>query len=181
MTAEDPKLEQRASRAAVDRPRRTAEELGFAALLLVSVGGVAIADFSTRWGLTYWIAMVPLFAAASIYTGWKRSAAGPEGRGPVLLRQVLHWSALGLAVYLIFLLERTGQLNREDAGLVAMLSLALTSLLAGVHFDWRLGVLGAFLGVAAALTALVEEFFWVFLILGVLAGVVVIAWDRRRS
>lgn len=184
MAAEEPKPEQGPSRAALEPPAghgRNAEELGFAALLVVSVVGVAIAEFSARWGFSYWVAMVPLFAAASIYTGWKHSAAGREHWRPVLLRQVLHWGALGLAVYLIFLLERTGQLNREDAGLVAMLSLALTSLLAGVHFDWRLAVLGALLGVATACTAFVEEFFWVVLVLAVLAGVVVIVWQRRRS
>jgi hypothetical protein len=161
--------------------RLGADEIGFAALLLLSLGGVAIADFSARWGLSYWLAMVPLFAAASVYTGWERARGRGQGVGSVVLSQALHWGALALAVYLIFLLERTGRLNREDAGLVAMLSLSLTTLLAGVHFDWRLAVLGALVGVAAACSALVEEFFWMLLVPAVVAGAAVIFWQRRRA
>ena len=84
-------------------------------------------------------------------------------------------------MYLIYLLERTGRLNREDAGLVALLSLSLTTVLAGIHFDWRLAVLGILLAVATAGAALVEEFFWILLIPAVVAGAVVVIWQRRKS
>jgi hypothetical protein len=94
---------------------------------------------------------------------------------------MLHWSVLILAIYLLYLLQQTGRLNRDDAGLVALLCLAITTFLAGVHFDWRLGVLGVILGAAAACAALIEEFFWILLIPALLAGVVVVLWRRYTA
>lgn len=161
--------------------RLSAEEVPFIALLALSIGGMAVADFSASSGLTYWLVMIPLFGALSLHSGWVRSRARGENIGHVLLRQLLHWGALALAVYLIYLLEQTGRLNREDAGLVALLSLSLATVLAGVHFDWRLAVLGVLLAVATACAALVEEFFWILLIPAVVAGAAVILWQRRKS
>jgi hypothetical protein len=157
------------------------EEIAFAALLVLALGGMAVADFSARSGLTYWLVVIPLFGAVSLYTGWRRARAGGKNVGEVLLPQILHWGALILAVYLIYLLGRTGRLSREDAGLVALLALSLTTLLAGIHFDWRLAVLGILLAVGTASAALVEEFFWILLIPAVVAGVIVVVWQRRKS
>lgn len=158
--------------------RFSVEEIGFAVLLVLSLGGMAVSDFSRDWGLGYWLVMVPLFAAASVYSGWTRARSRGEGVGAQLARQIVHWGVLALAVWVIFLFERTGRLNREDAGLVALLALALTTILAGVHFDWRLAVLGVLLGAAAGAAALVEEFFWVMLIPALVAGLVVLLWQR---
>jgi hypothetical protein len=157
------------------------EEIAFITLLALAIGGVAVADFSARSGLSYWLVVIPLFGAVSVYSGWRRARAGGENIAAVLFSQLLHWGALILAVYLIYLLERTGRLNREDAGLVALLSLSLTTVLAGIHFDWRLAVLGILLAIGTACAALVEEFFWILLIPAVVAGVVVVVWQRRKS
>ena len=107
-----------------------------------------------------------IFAGAILFTGWTRARDRGQSIHQILWRQALHWLALALAVYLVFMLEQTGRLNREDAGLVALLALSLTTLLAGVHFDWRLMLLGGVLGVTAACAAFVEEFFWILLIVG---------------
>ena len=157
------------------------EEIAFVALLLLAIGGMAVADFSARSGLNYWLVVIPLFAAVSVFTGWRRARAGGGKASTVLISQLLHWAALVLAVFLVYLLERTGRLNREDAGLVALLALSLTTVLAGIHFDWRLAVLGILLAVGTASAALVEEFFWILLIPALVAGVGVVAWQRRKS
>jgi len=155
------------------------EEVAFIALLVLAIGGMAVTDYSARSGLSYWLVVIPLFAAVSIFSGWRRASADGKNVGAVLLSQLLHWGALVLAVYLIYLLERTGRLNREDAGLVALLSLSLTTVLAGIHFDRRLAVLGVLLAIGTASAALVEEFFWILLIPTVLAGVVIV-WRWRK-
>jgi hypothetical protein len=141
---------------------------------------MAVADYSASSGLTYWLVMIPLFAAVSFLTGWSRANRTGQKVPAALLRQLLHWGALVLAVYLVYLLERTGRLNREDAGLVAMLSLALTTVLAGVHFDWRLAVLGVALALATAGAALVDEFFWVLLLPTLVVGAALLLWRRRK-
>lgn len=155
-----------------------AEEIALGILAILSIAGIGVADFSSKDGLQYWFVMVPIFAAVSIFTGWSRARSQGETTFGILGRQALHWSALVLAIYLVYLLQQTGRLNRDDAGLVALLCLAITTFLAGVHFDWRLGVLGLVLGAAAACAALVEEFFWLLLIPALLAGAVVVLWRK---
>lgn len=155
-----------------------AEEITFAVLVLLSIVGIAVSDFSTQYGLTYWMVMVPLFAAASIFSGWFRARGHGQSVAGILWRQAFHWAAAALAVYLIYLFERTGRVNDEDAGLVTLLVLALTTFLAGVHFDWRLALLGLVLGAAAAAAALIEQFFWVLSLPALLVGLVVIYWRK---
>jgi hypothetical protein len=93
----------------------------FAGLLVLSIGGIAIADFSVRFGLYYWLVMVPIFAGASLFTGWTRARDRGESIHQILWRQALHWLALALAVYLVFMLEHTGRLNRRGWGHRALL------------------------------------------------------------
>ncbi len=159
----------------------SAEQLILVALLALSLAGIAITDFSKGYGLWYWLAMVPIFAGASIFAGWSRARRKRRTVAGILWRQVLHWSALALAVYLVYLFAATGRVSNEDAGLIALLALALTTFLAGVHFDWRLLVLGALLGIAAACAALVEKFFWLLLVPAILAGALVVLWRRRAD
>jgi hypothetical protein len=162
--------------------RRTlrGEELLLAGLAVLSMVGIAIADFSASFSFRYWIAMAPLFAGVSLFTGWSRARTRGRSVATILRVQLLHWSVMPVAVYLVYLLESTGRLNREDAGLVALLSLAVTTFLAGVHFDWRLSVIGAVMAVGAILAALVEEFFWIFLLLA-LPVIAVMVWRRRNA
>lgn len=157
------------------------EGIGLSTIMVLAIVGIAIADFSKGWGFWYWLAMVPIFAGVSVLLGWSRASRSGGSVPAILGKQVLHWSALPLAVYVIYLLERTGRLNQEDAGLVALLSLALTTLLAGVHFEWRLSVVGILLGVAAFCFALVEEFFWVLVLPALLAGALVVFWRKRAT
>jgi hypothetical protein len=123
--------------------------------------------------------MVPIFGAASIYTGWSRARGQKQTVVAIARTQVLHWGSLALAISLIYWLETAGRVTHEDAGLIALIAVALTTFLAGVHFDWRLLVLGLVLGVAAAVAVLVQEFLWILLIPTALLGLAVILWRNR--
>lgn len=155
------------------------DRLVLAALLLLSLVGIGVADFSARSGLTYWLYMVPVFAGASLLMGWTRARREGQRIAGILTRHVLHWAPLPPALYIVYRLEEAGRLNREDAGLVALLTVALTTLLAGVHFDWRIAVVGLLLGAASLCAALVEEFFWLLLLPALVAGGVLLLWQRR--
>lgn len=157
------------------------EEILLAVLVALSVGGIAVMNFSARYGLWYWLAMVPVFGGVSIYSGWFRVRSQGES-GPAILRvQLLHWAALVLAVLLVYLLQGTDRLNNEEAGFVALLALSLTTFLAGVHFDWRFCVLGVVLGITLAVAAFVKDFFWILLIPVAVAGALVVLWKRRAA
>jgi dipeptide/tripeptide permease len=100
---------------------------------------------------------------------------------PAVAREVLHWSGLAVAVTLIYLLQATGRMTNEAAGLVALVALALTSFLAGIHGNWRFCIVGALLACAVAAAALVEEYLWVLLPLVVLVVAGALFWIRRQG
>ena len=143
------------------------QELVLLALLVLSTVGVAISQLSPEKAFRYWIVMVPIFGAVSLFSGWSSARAGGMTAGGVVRRQILHWAALAVAVCLVFLLKATGRMGEADAGTVTLLSLALATFLAGVHFDWRYCVVGALLAAAVAAIAVVSKFLWLIGIVAV--------------
>ena len=143
------------------------QELVLLALLVLSTVGVAISQLSPEKAFRYWIVMVPIFGAVSLFSGWSSARAGGMTASGVVRRQILHWAALAVAVCLVFLLQATGRMGEADAGTVTLLSLALATFLAGVHFDWRYCVVGALLAAAVAAIAVVSNFLWLIGIVAV--------------
>lgn len=154
----------------------------FMVLIVLSIVGVGVADFSAQRALGYWLAMVPIFAAVNVYGGWSRAKRLEQPTGWIIGKQLLHWASLALAIYLVHLLQEqgTGRLNNETAGLVALLALALTTLLAGIHFDWRFAVLGVVLGLLVLLAAILEAYLWLAILIG-LVGAALILFLRHME
>ena len=85
-------------------------------------------------------------------------------------------------VCLIYLLVRTGRMANQDAGLVALLALALTTFLSGVHADWRVAVVGVFLALIVIAVAMIEQFMWILLVLVVVAVMIgLFLWRTSRQ
>lgn len=160
------------------------EELILIVLVVLSMAGIAVANLSQTYGLWYWLAMVPIFAGASMAAGWTGTRDDGLTTGSRLgrvWRQLLHWASLGLLVLLIHWIDVAGRISSKDAGLIALLAFALTTFLAGIHFDWRLMVLGAVLSVAATAAVVVEEFLWAIVVPAAVAGMLVLVWRRRKG
>jgi hypothetical protein len=136
------------------------QEIVLLALVVLSAIGMAISELSPPKAFRYWLVMVPIFGGISLFSSWSSARASGMSAGGVLGRQVLHWSALAVAVCLVFLLQTTGHLGEADAGTVTLLSLALATFLAGVHFDWRYCVVGGLLASAVAAIAVLAGFLW---------------------
>jgi len=173
-TTSSPKKEKLSRKAHID-------EAVLLGLLFLSGVGIALTDFSPSKGFWYWVAMAPLFWGASIRIEWSRVKQRGESRFKVVRRQIIHWVGYLVAVHLVFLLNYTGRMNSADAGLVALLVLALSTFFAGIYSDWRITFVGIFLGSAVAGAALIEEYIWLALIplIVILAGAIV--WWRYRA
>jgi len=159
----------------------TVERVVAVLLVLLAVAGVLVADFfPPERALRYWLVMVPVFGVLSmVMTGIRTSRDGDEV-APALLRQVLHWAALGAAIALLFYLQSVGRLPERDVSLLALMALALTTFLAGVHGDWRFAVVGLILGTGATVMALLEAYRLLVIIpIAVLA--IVLVTRRRRE
>jgi len=158
-----------------------AERILFLTLFLLSLIGIGVSDFSMKYGFWYWLAMVPVFGGASIYNEWEAGRKKEEGGETLLGRQVIHWLSLFAVVYLVHVLQSTGRMNQEDAGLVLLMALSLVVFLAGVHFNWRFVVLGVVLGATVAMAALADQYFWIMAMAIAAGGLTVIFWKTRNG
>jgi hypothetical protein len=161
--------------------RRHLEEIILVVLVLLSAVGVAINDYSPQSAFRYWIWMAPTFGITSIAAAWGRAQRRGESVTTAIQRQIFHWVGVVGAVYLIYLLQSTGRMENEAAGLAALIVIALAAFLAGVHSDWRLMVLGVVLGVTVVGFAVLEQIIWVVVIPALLILLVAIGIYIRRK
>ncbi len=152
----------------------------FIVLVALSLGGLAIMRYSDTYGLWYWVAMSVISGGVSIGLAWRGAAEAGETAGGHLKKQVFHWLALIGALLLIFFLQTTEALDPTVSGQMALLMLALTTILAGVHFRPRLAVIGGIQAATFVAAVIAEEFFWVLLILILVAVVIDIVWRSRK-
>lgn len=168
-------------------PRRLAgvhigvSEVLLIVIFLVSATGVALTDMSPEWGRWFWLGMVPLLALTSLHEGWVRERARGEGRWHILRKQIFHWLGLLGAVEVVFVLYGTDRINAPEAGLFSLLSVALASFLAGIHFHWHLGVLGVLLAAATVLVAWIEASVWFVIPMALIVVAVLIFSSRHAS
>ena len=158
------------------------DQIVFLALVLLAGVGVAVNDYSASSGFRYWLAMAPVFGSVSVVAAWLRARRAARPVGPLLRVQALQWLGATGAVCLVYLLQRTGRMQDEAAGLAALVTLALACFVAGVHSDWRVSLLGIVLGLTVIAFAVLEEILWL-VILPVLALAVIVAFVavRRRA
>lgn len=158
-------------------PDHRVRDVAIIVLVTLAIGGIAVMDFTEAYGFWYWLAMIPVFGGVGVFLAWRAHHHDPDHRPLLLRRQFIHWCAAVLGILLTFLMLDAGIVDRSSAGLVALLVLTLATTMAGIHFEWRLAVLGVILMATLAAAVIAEHFFWVLLPLAVIA-VVLIA--RRR-
>ena len=158
------------------------DEALFLSLIALSTIGIGITNFWPVESFWFWAAMVPVFGLTSLYIGWSKARARGEGVTRIIRIQVLHWVGLLAALLLIYyLLDPTGRIDYNQLALTTLLALALTTFLAGVHFDWRFMVVGIILGLAVAGAAFLEQFIWVIIIPIVAAIGLAVFWWKRQT
>lgn len=156
------------------------EEAILITLMALSAVGIGVTNFKPVESFWYWAAMAPVFGAVSIYMGWSKARQRGEGMSRIVWVQVLHWAGLLAAVALIYLLfDPAGRINNNQLAFICLLALALTTFLAGVHFDWRFMIVGIVLGACVAGAAFVEQVMWMVVIPIAAALVLIVFWWKR--
>ncbi|MEX1000453.1 MAG: hypothetical protein WD000_10935 [Thermodesulfobacteriota bacterium] len=151
-------------------------------LIVLATVGIAITNFRPFESFYFWVAMVPVFGLSSLYIGWTKARNRGEGISRIIWVQLLHWIGLLAAIGLIYLMySTTGRIDNNQLALLTLLSLALATFLAGVHFEWRFMVVGVILGAAVAGAALIEQVIWMIII--PIAAIIVLAifWWKRKT
>ena len=153
-------------------------------LLILSLVGIGITDYSPADGYGYWLIMVVVFAAFAIFIGWLQSKHRAEDFKLILREQSLHWATSWWVVGGVFLIHQPGRIADDDAGLIILLILSLSTMLDGLRVGWRFSLVGLFLWTSAIIAAYTEHFLWLQMLIAVLIVIGTIFWQfwqEKRS
>ena len=141
--------------------------------------GVAITYVNTDLSYLYWLTMVPVFGTLCFIIQWSRSQGTEAKWTSLLLKEVLHWGGLLLAVQLAYTLLSAGNIPRATTGMVTLLLFALVTFLYGVHLDRRFMGVGVFLGASFVVMSYLAAYIWILLLIAALIVAVAIFMMKR--
>ncbi len=147
-------------------------EDGILALLLIfSLGGIFITDFSPLDGYVYWMIITIVFALLAILIAWLQDKEkNLDEFTSIIKEQSLHWLASLVCITGVFFLERAELYDAFSSTLVIMLVLGLATILDGIRIGWRFSLVGLYLGAASIVIAYTDH----FLIISSLLAIVII-------
>lgn len=117
-------------------------EWPYLVVLALALFGVAYTTFSPGSMAPYWIALAPLIGVLCVVTRW-RSIDDQGERLRLLWTQALHWTAVLVAMHLMFVADVTRVTDVDAQALSALTLLGLGTFTAGVHIRaWRFCLLG---------------------------------------
>ncbi len=143
--------------------RFVVSEVVLGLLLILSFIGVAYTDIAGVRSLNFWLWMIPVFALAAIVLEWSRYIRGEIDGFHFIRQQLFHWSAVFIAVKLVFILLHIGRLPSNAASYILMTIMSLSTFLAGIYIGWRFIVLGIFIALATIFAAYLETYVWVLI------------------
>jgi hypothetical protein len=130
----------------------------------------------------YWIALMPLIGVVCVATRW-RDIGGRDERLRLVWTQALHWTAVLVAMHLMFVADVARMMNTDAGALAVLTLLALGTFTAGVHIgSWRICFVGLIFGIGVPGIAWLEQSA-LFLLLGALVLIAIIAplvWRERQ-
>jgi len=156
------------------------EEIVLFLILVLSLIGMGITDFSPVKSHFYWTLMIFVFALASIGLGWSREEYQRKIFNDLIVRQSIHWGATLITVSGVYLLLHTGRLNYETTGLIIQLILGFSLFLNGRNLGWRFSLLGILVGITAIISAYVEEYIWLIMIVSFGLAIIAFYWEKHR-
>ncbi len=101
----------------------------------------------------YWEIFVPVVAALSLVSGWGQSYLSGNVRLWYVVKQVIHWGALLILLYIINTQGIRELMSDQQYTATILYLLAFTTLLAAIHIDVKLLFFGVFLALCAFLIA----------------------------
>ncbi len=153
------------------------EEAILVLLLILSLVGIGIMDFSPADGYGYWLILVFVFCLFAMIIGWLQSKHRSDDFKIILREQSMHWATSLLVVGGAFLIHQSGRIAEEDAGLIILLILSLSTILDGLRVGWRFSLVGLFLGVAAVVSVYTPHFLWIELGIAIFIVMATILWE----
>jgi hypothetical protein len=148
------------------------EETIFILMVILSLLGIVITDFSRPDGYGYWMSMVVVFGTLAIFVSWMQAKTSDNDFGEIVKEQGLHWLHTLIVVGAASLVIKT----EINASLVILLILSLATMLDGMRIGWQFTLLGFFLATCAIIVAYVEHFILACFGLAVLVVIGTFVW-----
>jgi hypothetical protein len=140
-------------------------------MLILAMFGVAVTNVARQAMTAYWIALAPVFAAICIYARWRAIDNEEELNWKLVGEEMLHWTAVMVAMYLVFVADVKQMMNADASALMILTILALGTFTAGIHIGvWRISFVGVVLALGVPLIAWIDQ---VTLLLVLLAAVLI--------
>jgi hypothetical protein len=154
-----------------------------AIMVLLALLGVALSSASNSAAPVYWVSLVPIYGVLCMAIAWTRARRDERPVRPELVRQLLHWVGIGVALALDFVVRETQVETGKAAGLNALLLLALGCYLAGVHLEWIFTLVGVLLSVALVVITKAEEYIWLIFVVGglAIAAMLAVQWFLGKA
>lgn len=148
----------------------------FTLRLLLSLLGAYIGYTYRHTSHDYWFVMMFLFTVIAIAPGYYQ--VKQQGHNlKKFIRQLLHWAGGLCAVIVVYAYHSSGRIYHEEAGLIVLLMLALTTYLDGIKTGWRCVFTGLFLGLIAVCVAYFDSYLWQLAVLSTAAIAVSYHWN----
>lgn len=178
MFDDKPNIPNAYARAVAYLKRIETEEIIVSIIIFLAIIGVAITDYAPASSWAYWIFMVAVLCVSAIVI--EKTLVDKKGASftNLLVTQSIHWGVTLIAILVSFAFVKTGRMTYEGSGLVILLILALLTFLDGFHVGWRFYLAGIFLGLTAILTAYVEEFMWILVVIAIASVVLSIYLEK---
>jgi len=152
-------------------------------ILVLALFGIAYTSFSRTPMTLYWIVLAPLIGIICVVTRWPDTRDRGE-RLRLVWTQALHWTAVLLAMHLMFVADVSRMMNADASALAVLTLLALGTFTAGVHIaSWRICLVGLIMSVGVPGIAWLEQSTLLLLLLAlvVIAIIAPLVWRLRQG
>ncbi|MFB1490022.1 MULTISPECIES: hypothetical protein [unclassified Thiocapsa] len=154
------------------------EQWPYVLLFVAVIAGVAFTDMRLEFALLYWQILIPVFGLVALAIGWSGVGDDGKARTGLVIKTILHWGALFVLVWILYLPQLKDVLNAELTGLQIIFLLGLTAFLSGVHGNPRMSVVGIFLIVSGIVVAFLDDAALMMSMLAVAVLVGLILWQK---
>ena len=189
-SAEEPAADQPADEVtAVAEPTRSgsawkAQFIVLCVMLLMALVGMGLSQAfqSGAWG--YWLFVVIVYAGLGLWRSTRKARLAGKPVKELISRELTHWSVLLGFLGVLLLLERREIIDRETASDFALLLLAFSCCLAGIHFDWLLLIMGVVLTVMLVAMATLEQYaivLWLIMIVVTISAAAFFYFKSKRG
>ncbi len=126
------------------------KDIGFYLMIVLAWIGAVYTTYNLDTSRWYWHWLIPIFGLVCIITQWNNVEPTPKARLLLIARQVLHWGAVFALAFLLYMVS-AGHNNIIDliddrqGSFMMTYTIALSTFLAGIYYDWRLCVVALFI------------------------------------